>query len=125
MKTCPCAKHHAMRVQGEWGVTPHNLNLDTRQRWAVSFMPQKKSPWYQWIGGLVGPRASLLLLWIEPWSSNPQPSHYADYLSLCYTVYCEIILMCNYTSSCCITLFSSLRNRRKWLTLNLIVHNIT
>jgi len=57
----------------------------------VSFMPQllypgERAPSNHWVGGWVGPRASLdmmmmrkilcsPLLEIKPWSSGPQPSH--------------------------------------------------
>jgi hypothetical protein len=46
------------------GIAPRILDLVTRWRRVVSLMPQSlhpqgKSPWYQLIGGLVGPRAGL------------------------------------------------------------------
>jgi hypothetical protein len=58
-------RHHAMRTYwGNGGIAPRILNLGTRWKWVVSFMPRphyprRKSPVIHWIGGWVGPRAGL------------------------------------------------------------------
>jgi hypothetical protein len=52
-------EHHAWRHIGEWGVAPRILDLGTRWRWLVSFTPRERAPGTHWIGGCVGPRASL------------------------------------------------------------------
>jgi len=73
-------------VWGSESIAPHILNLGTRWRWVVIFMPQPlypwgKSPWYpldRKLGGLgasldmVVERKipSLPLLGIKPWSSS-------------------------------------------------------
>lgn len=44
------------------GIDPLNLNLGTRQRWEVTFWSGCFIPGTQWIGGQVGPEASLDIL---------------------------------------------------------------
>jgi len=49
------------------GTSPSILNLGTGWRWVTSLMPrplylQRKSPWYQLIGGWMGPRDSMKIL---------------------------------------------------------------
>jgi hypothetical protein len=58
-------KHSAMKACWEsGGIAPHILNLSTRWRWSVSFMPQPLCPWgkspqHPLEGGWVGPRANV------------------------------------------------------------------
>jgi hypothetical protein len=62
---CPCARHED--IWGRGGIVPLNLNLGASSRWLFSFTPRPlppppprgKSPNTNWIGGWVGPRASL------------------------------------------------------------------
>jgi hypothetical protein len=56
-------KHHAMKAySGSGGTAPHILDLGTRWRWVVSFMPwllysQGKCPWYPLDRRLGGPQS--------------------------------------------------------------------
>jgi hypothetical protein len=51
-------KHHAMKMHwGSGGIGPHILDLSTRWRWVVSFMPQGKSPQYPLDRRLGGPQS--------------------------------------------------------------------
>jgi len=71
---------------GSGGITLRLLDLSTRWRWVVSFMPQPLYPWgkspdTQWTGGWVGPRAGLdavvkRRIPSPSWDSNPyNPAH--------------------------------------------------
>jgi len=45
-----------------WGsgvIVPRILDLGTKCRWVVSFMPRERTRGTHWIGGWVGPRAGL------------------------------------------------------------------
>jgi hypothetical protein len=63
--SCPCAltEHHAMKAYWESeGTAPRILDLATRWRWVVSFVPQPlypqgKSPWYPLDRRLGGPQS--------------------------------------------------------------------
>jgi hypothetical protein len=83
-------KHHAMNTY--WrsgGIAPRILNLSTRWRWMVSFMPvrftpRERAPGTRWIWGWVeGKKFPLFSLpGIEPQSSRPYPNRYADWATL-------------------------------------------
>jgi hypothetical protein len=66
--SCPCAFFNWAPchegILGDGGIALCIIDLGTRWRWVVSFMPwllypQWQGPWYLWIGGCMGPRASL------------------------------------------------------------------
>jgi hypothetical protein len=58
-------EHHTMKAYwGNGGIAPHILDLSTRWRWVVNFMPwplysQGKNPWYPLDRRLGEPRAGL------------------------------------------------------------------
>jgi len=70
IKSCPCAltEHHAMKAYwGSGDTAPCILDLGATCRWVINFTtwplyPQGKEPQVptHWIGGWVGPRASLI-----------------------------------------------------------------
>jgi hypothetical protein len=84
-------KHHTMKMY--WrsgGITPCILDLSTRWRWVVSFMPQplyprERVPGTHCIGGWVGPKASL-----DAVVKGKIPSHYWD-LNPCYSVHSPVL----------------------------------
>jgi hypothetical protein len=54
-------------ILGKWRYSSMHLDLGVRWRWVVSFMPwllypRERAPGTHWIGGWVGPRASLDVL---------------------------------------------------------------
>jgi hypothetical protein len=69
VKLSLCLTNWALHHEGIWGgsgcIGPHFPGLGTSWRWVVSFTrlllyPRGKSPGTHWIGGWVGPRASLV-----------------------------------------------------------------
>jgi hypothetical protein len=52
-------KHHTMKTCGDWRYNSTILDLVTRWRWVVSFIPGERAPSTRWLRGWVGPRAGL------------------------------------------------------------------